>query len=160
MIRILILAYGNPLRGDDGVGWRAAEELSAKLTAPEVEIVCEHQLAPEMAERLSWVDAVIFLDAAEEGQPGEVCCKPLLEPFGEVQFSHQLSPVAILALAKQLYGASPRAYSVTLSGQCFDHGGSLSSVASEELPNLVAKVEALVQELMGLEQVSSASSKT
>jgi len=160
LIRILILAYGNPLRGDDGVAGRAAEELSSKFAAPEVEIVCAHQLAPEMAEKISWVDAVIFIDGAEDGQPGEVRCNSLVEPFAGVRFSHQLSPLAILALAKQLYGASPGAYSVTLTGQCFDHGENLSLVVAEALPRLVAKVEALIHQLLSLEPVSSASSKT
>lgn len=160
MIRILILAYGNPLRGDDGVAWHAAEELSVKFTAPELEIVCVHQLTPEMAEKVSWADAVIFLDASEDGEPGEVRCKPLVEPFGDVRFSHQLSPVAILALAKQLYGASPTAYSVTLTGQCFDHGDTLSSTAAAALPRLVAEVNALVHQLLTAQPVSSAVIQT
>jgi hydrogenase maturation protease len=160
LIRILILAYGNPLRGDDGIAWRAAEELSVNFTAPELEIVCVHQLTPEMAEKVSWADAVIFLDAAEKGEPGEVRCTPLVEPFGDVRFSHQLSPVAILALAKQLYGASPLAYSVTLTGQYFDHGDTLSSTAAAALPHLVAKVNALVHQLMTAQPVSSAVIQT
>jgi hydrogenase maturation protease len=160
LLQILILAYGNPLRGDDGVAWRAAEELSGRFAASEVEVVCTHQLTPEMAEKVSWADAVIFLDAAEDGQTGEVSCNRLVEPFGEVRFSHQLSPVAILALAKQLYGASPRAYSVTLTGQCFDHGDTLSSVVETALPCFVAKVDALVHQLLTQEPVPCASDKT
>ena len=160
MLQILILACGNPLRGDDGVAWRAAEELSGRFAASEVEVVSTHQLTPEMAEKVAWADAVVFLDAAADGQPGEVRCNALVEPFGEVRFSHQLSPVAILALAKQLYGASPRAYCVTLAGQCFDHGDTLSSSVQRALPRFVAKVDALVQELLSLETVSSVPSKT
>ena len=38
--------------------------------------------------------------------------------------------MAILALAKQLYGASLLAYSVTLTGQSFDYGDTLSAVAA------------------------------
>jgi hydrogenase maturation protease len=160
LIRILILACGNPMRGDDGVAWPAAEELSASFTAPEVEVICAHQLTPEMAEKLSWVDAVIFLDAAAEGQPGQVRCKMLAEPFADVRFSHQLSPVAILALAKQLYGASPLAYSVTLTGEDFDHSDTLSLTAAEALPRLVAKIDALIHQLLSPEPVSSVTNQT
>ena len=32
MGRVLIIGYGNPLRGDDGFGWHAAERL--RETAP------------------------------------------------------------------------------------------------------------------------------
>lgn len=160
MIGILILAYGNPLRSDDGVAWRAAEELKLNLSAPEIEIVCAQQLAPEMAEKLSWVDAVIFVDAAEQGQPGEVRCNALVEPLAGVRFSHQLSPTAIVALAKQLYGASPQAYCVTLTGECFDDGDSLSAVAEGALPRFIAKVEALVDQITKSQPVSFVSSET
>lgn len=148
MLQILILAYGNPLRGDDGIAQLAAEQLSGKFDASKVEVLCTHQLTLEMAEKISWADAVIFLDASEDGEPGEVRCNPLVEPCGEVQFSHQLSPVAVLALAKQLYGASPQAYCVTLTGECFDHGDTLSSVAAGALPRLVETVETLVQQML------------
>jgi len=157
LVQILILAYGNPLRGDDGVAWLAAEQLSGKLAATEVEIVCAHQLAPEMAEKVSRADAVIFLDAAEDGEPGEVRCTQLVEPFAGVRFSHQLSPVAILALAKQLYGANPQAYSVTLTGQCFDHGDALSCVAEKALPRMVEKVAVMVQQLRNLQAASASN---
>ena len=31
MARLLIIGYGNPLRGDDGLGWRAAEDLAREF---------------------------------------------------------------------------------------------------------------------------------
>jgi hydrogenase maturation protease len=148
MQRILILAYGNPLRGADGVGWRACDELKAKLLRDEIEIVCLHQLTPEIAERVSWADAVIFVDAAQQGVPGEVGCHRLDALSGVVRFSHELTPVAILTLANELYGATPRAYTVTLNGQSFEHGETLSDAVSEGLPKLVGKVEQLVNELL------------
>ena len=39
MARVLIVAYGNPLRSDDGVAWRAADLLAEKFSIPEVEMV-------------------------------------------------------------------------------------------------------------------------
>ena len=34
MNQILVIGYGNPLRGDDGVGWRVAEAAAAVLPDP------------------------------------------------------------------------------------------------------------------------------
>src|SRR5579862_9528285 len=51
--KILIIAYGNPLRCDDGIAWRAADALAQKLSDSDVEIVRLHQLAPELAETIS-----------------------------------------------------------------------------------------------------------
>jgi len=153
MPRVLILAYGNPLRSDDGVAWRAADELEKKLSGADVDVEIRrcHQLAPELAETISHSEAVIFVDAAASGrgngQPGDVRCTAIGPPEGKVRFSHQLSPGAAMELARQLYGASPRAYVVTLTGECFDHGEALSPVVAAALPALVMRIETLVQQV-------------
>src|SRR5579859_189352 len=149
MPRVLIVAYGNPLRSDDGVAWRAADALEAHLPESAVEIVRVHQLVPELAEAVSRSAAVIFVDAAQSlGNPGEVRCEELVPTAGDASFSHQMSPAGVVALAKQLYDASPRAFSATLTGECFDHGEALSSVAASALPALVARIEKLVQQFL------------
>lgn len=147
MARLLIIAYGNPLRSDDGVAWRAAEALQGKLPDSEVEILEMHQLAPELAEDLSRAEAVIFVDAAGKGEPGEIHCEEL-SPTSEAPFAHQLSPGAVLLLARQIYGTAPRAFSVTLTGECFDHGEALSPPVVSTLPALVERIEALARQLL------------
>jgi hydrogenase maturation protease len=147
MPRVLIVAYGNALRSDDGVAWRAAEALEGKFPESEVEILQMHQLAPELAESLSRVEAVIFVDAAGKGEPGEIRCEEL-SATSEARFAHELSPGAVVLLARQVYGAGPRAYSVTLTGECFDHGEALSTAVVAALPGLVARIEALARQLL------------
>jgi len=148
MPRVLIIAYGNPLRSDDGVAWRAADALEAKLPAAEVAILRVHQLAPEMAETVSHFSAVIFVDAAEgTGEPGEVRCEDVYPSADDTRYSHHLSPGAVIALAKDLFGASPRAFSVTLTGESFEHGEALSPVVVAALPALIARIEVLAQDL-------------
>jgi hydrogenase maturation protease len=156
MARVLIIAYGNPMRCDDGLAWRAADELEGKFSGSDVEIVRRHQLAPELAETVSRCETVIFVDAASadaagNGPPGEVRCAQIAMPEVEVRFSHQLSSGAIVALASQLFFASPRAFSVTLTGECFDHGESLSPAVGAALPALVTRIEALVQQFLSPE---------
>lgn len=155
MSRILIIAYGNPLRGDDGLAWRAAGELVARLGDAKIEIHTLHQLAPELAETISHQDAVIFVDAAAPAanrQPGEICCEEIREEEiretgQERAFSHQLSPHAVVALARQLYNRTPRAFSVTMTGQDFDHAESLSPPVVAAFPAFIQRIEALVQVL-------------
>jgi hypothetical protein len=50
--QVLIVGYGNPLRGDDGLGWRAAERLRTVIQDAGVEILALHQLTPELMETL------------------------------------------------------------------------------------------------------------
>jgi hydrogenase maturation protease len=152
MSRVLIIAYGNPMRCDDGLAWRAADALEHKFAGAAVEILRTHQLVPELAETVSHSQAVIFVDAASSdgpnAQPGEVREVPIGLPQGPPRFSHHLSPAAVIALASQLYGAHPRAFSLTLTGQCFDHGEGLSPVVEAAMPALVARIETLVQSLL------------
>lgn len=149
MPRVLIVAYGNPLRGDDGVGWLVAEKLRRKLSSPEVEVVQLQQLLPELAENVGRAGAVIFVDASVEGEPGEVRCTPVVPAASaKTRFSHQLSPAEALGLAGELYGTRPLAFSVTVSGLSFDHGEEVSAVVSACLPQLESKVESLTNQIL------------
>ncbi len=143
MPRILILGYGNPLRTDDGLGWRAAEELALKFSSDEVEIRTCHQLLPEMVELISQMDTVFFVDAAQDGEPGELRCSPIVPEMGAVRFTHQLSPAVTLGWSQQLYGRYPRAFLVSISGGCFELGEKLSPMVANTLPRLTALVEHL-----------------
>lgn len=151
---LLIIAYGNPLRSDDGVAWQAAETLRRKLPSSQAEIICVHQLTPELSEQVSRSDSVVFLDASCSGEPGKITCEPL-SLSGDVHFAHRLSPSGLLALGKLLYGDTPRAFSVSLSGKSFDHGDTLSAAAVNSLPRLVARVCELVEHLSNFTLVSA-----
>ena len=150
MPRVLIVAYGNPLRSDDGVAWRVAEQLRGKYPADEVEIECLQQLGPELAESASRCECVVFVDAAARpGRPGEVEVTEFSGDSNEApvasRLCHALPPSAILGLCERLYGSRPRAYSATITGESFEHGESLSAAVTSALPSLVARIEKLVQ---------------
>jgi hydrogenase maturation protease len=138
-MNILVLAYGNPLRCDDGLGWHAARQLSSRLTADSQVLTC-HQLTPELAEDISGADAVFFIDAGRGGEPGELTCRPVSPGNEAVRFSHDCSPEVLLALCRQLYGECPPAFAVSVCGQSFLHGESLSPCVAATLPRLTAVV--------------------
>jgi hydrogenase maturation protease len=148
MPRVLIVAYGNPLRSDDGVGWIIADELHRRLASAEVEVVRLQQLLPEVAESVSRAETAIFVDASREGEPGDIRCQLVARPPVRVEFSHQLSPAEVLGLACQLYGATPQAFCVTLRGECFEHGEGLSEKVAARLPLLAAEVEQLTRQTL------------
>ena len=151
MPHVLIIAYGNPLRSDDGVAWRAAEALRQKFSPNEVEIHCLHQLAPEVAETVSKFPRVIFVDAASApaGHAGEIRVEKLRNIEAKestTQFFHAVSPLAVIRLAESLYRVKPRAFSVTVTGESFDHGEVLSPAVASAVPRLVARIDALVRD--------------
>jgi hydrogenase maturation protease len=148
MARVLIIAYGNPLRSDDGVAWRAAEQLQHKFPSHEVDIRTMHQLTPELAEYVAHHKCVIFIDAAAESSaPGHVEVNELCSADSHSALGHALTPTVILSLAEKLYHSSPRAFSVTVSGQNFGHGESLSSPVQAAIPDLISCIEQLVKHL-------------
>jgi hydrogenase maturation protease len=148
MARILILGYGNPLRGDDGIGWRAAEELSRLSSLPDVEVLIRYQLTPELADVVSQANAVIFIDASRDGEPGELTFQPVVPTAEPASLSHELSPAAVLELCRQLYRRCPPAFLVSLCGECFDHGEGLSPKVAASLPRLTALVGQLANSKM------------
>jgi len=147
MPHILIIAYGNPLRSDDGVAWRAADALQGKFPKKNVEILRLHQLAPELAETVRRFACVIFIDAGASAgnEPGHIACEEISPSAAETRFSHQFSPAAVLALAAQLYGSCPKAYSVTITGENFNHGETLSAAVEQSLPAFVARIAELIE---------------
>ncbi len=150
MPRVLVIAYGNPMRCDDGLAWHAADELAKKYSSPDVEIVRTHQLAPELAETVSRSEVVIFVDAASAGEakPGEVRCMRIASSAEPPRFSHQFSPAAVLSLARQLYNATPDAFLITLEGECFDHGETLSPAIAAALPALVGRIAERIEQFL------------
>jgi hydrogenase maturation protease len=147
MARFLIIGYGNPLKSDDGVGCRAAEELSQQISSPEVKIIRAHQLTPELSEEAARAELVIFIDARAEGTPGEVDWQEIRVDAGSQETLHDfhdLSPAAILELANYLYGKAPLGYLLTVSGEHFVDGESLSRPVLSAIPTVIAHVRRII----------------
>ena len=139
-MRTLIIGYGNPLRGDDGLGWRVAEELRRLPAFAQAEVLFRHQLTPELAEPVSRAQAVFFIDAARDGAPGQVKRREVSPQSLPGRFSHAYSPEELLGLARLLYGACAFAVVFSITGECFGHGEQLSRVVAAQIPELIAKV--------------------
>ena len=146
MKQVLVIAYGNPLRSDDGIAWQAAEALRRKL-CDQVRVTCVHQLPPELAEDVALADMVIFLDASSNAEPGRVACRAIFASPGESDFSHHFAPAEILDLCRRLYFAEPRAFLVSISGKSFRHGQELSPAVLHAVPEVVALVSRLIEHL-------------
>jgi len=137
---ILVIAYGNPLRCDDGLAWHVAERLAELNLSSDVEVITCHQLTPEMALPVSRAATVLFIDAACVGTPGEITSERSEPQASSCAFTHTMSPGAILNMAQELYGSSGEGFTISLCGECFDHGDQLSPKVKASLPRVVALV--------------------
>lgn len=149
MARVLILGYGNPLRSDDGLGWHAAVQLFRTNAIPGVEILPCRQLTPDLAEVVSKAETILFLDCCHESQAGEFRCEEVRAVEGNPAFTHHLSPGSLLAMARDLYGAFPRGWLLTVGGRSFEVGEAMSPEAEAALGTLKAKVRELIAEVVG-----------
>ena len=145
MAGIFIVGYGNPIRGDDALGWRAAERLRELVTDPGVEILTLHQLAPELMEPLSQVDLAIFIDAAVGPEPGAVLERRIEpQPSGSASFTHRSTPEALLWAARALYGRAAEGRIITVTGADFAYSMDLSPTVEGRVGDVVAAVLRLI----------------
>ena len=139
----LVIGYGNTLRRDDGVGVRTAEAVAA-LNLPEVRVIARHQLAPELAEPISRARAVIFVDAAASGAQ-DLALHEVVSRTGNHILAHAADPPALLALAGNIFGHCPQAWTLAIPVTDFGFGGNLSTQAESGLLAAVREIRRLVE---------------
>ena len=138
----LILGYGNPLRGDDGIGWVAAEQLAKKFSDPGICVLARQQLTPELAADAAQVERLVLIDATQDGIAGKVGVEKIAPSEStESAFTHQLKPGELLACAHELYGRAPETWLVSVAGASFECSDKLSAPVAAALPAVLSRVE-------------------
>lgn len=143
----LVIAVGNPLRGDDAVGQEVANLLWSRRERSAVvagaTFVFVQQLTPELALDLSSASFALFLDATCDGQaPGTVTvvhlapATPTAMGIGDPGSGcwQDISPQGLLALASRLYGWAAPAVLVSVSAGSFGLGAEMSAAVQAAVP--------------------------
>jgi hydrogenase maturation protease len=127
----LLIGFGNPGRGDDGLGPAFARRM-AERQLPELRVEIDYQLTVEHALMISAARTVVFADAALDAET-PYYFKPVDEtPDGSLD-SHTVSPEAALALSRLLFGVAPSGFVLGLRGETFGEmaeGLSLTALSS------------------------------
>lgn len=129
---MILIGYGNPGRGDDGLGPAFSQRLAGRALS-ELEIDTDYQLVAEHALTISGHEVVVFADA-EMGGENPFSFQEIAAGAPEVLGSHSLKPQTVLALCETLYGAKPRAYVLGISGHEF--GEVKEGLSEKALKNL------------------------
>jgi hydrogenase maturation protease len=127
----LVIACGNPLRGDDAVGHAAAERVIA-WRLPDVRVLVVHQLAPELICELRQARRVVFIDAGLHSDAA-YRVRDLTPSKTRRVFGHHECAENVLALLVDLEGAAPESWLLSVRAASFDHGAGLSAEASRGL---------------------------
>lgn len=146
----LVVAVGNPDRGDDGVGAAVVAAVVERALAdgrlPGFEVRSVLQLTPELAADVAAASVVVVVDARVGALPGRVGWAPV-EPDGAGgtggALSHHLAPGALVGLAALAYGRVPPAFAVTVGAASFEAGTGLSPAVEAAVEPAVEMVVAL-----------------
>jgi Ni,Fe-hydrogenase maturation factor len=137
---LLIIAYGNILRGDDGAGPALGElvERCCRQRSIKAQLQVCHQLTPELVTELirPGIAQVLFCDARIP-IPGDdnmgIAFKPIKAAGGGANIGHHLSPQTLLLLATGLYQCDIPAWQLTVPGYSFEVGQSFSCSTRQAL---------------------------
>jgi hydrogenase maturation protease len=131
--QLLVIGYGNPGRRDDGLGPAFADAVAA-LDLPGVQVEVDYQLNVEDAAAAAASRRVLFVDADCAGRE-PFAVRRLAPAAATTSFStHSVQPEAVLALAKDLFGAEPETWLLGIRGYEFNEfGEGLSARAATNL---------------------------
>ncbi|MBS1229789.1 MAG: hydrogenase maturation protease [Proteobacteria bacterium] len=136
-LALLIIGYGNALRGDDGAGIRAATMIAARDSP--IRVIVTHQLTPELAEDIARAAQVVFVDAYAAKEPG---AKLRIERIGADDAhsvpGHHGDPARLLALVGRLGGSVPDAWVVGIPAFRFATGETISPETAQRIDEAVA----------------------
>jgi hydrogenase maturation protease len=138
---LLVIGYGNTLRGDDGVGPRVAEAVGA-LGLPNVRTLICHQLSPEHAAPIAVAETVVFVDAAVDA-PADVQLRPILPSDTSQLMAHAADPGIMLALSRDVFGHVPCAWWLTIPAVNLAFTEELTATARRGCVEAVEKIRAL-----------------
>ena len=143
---VLIIGYGNPLRGDDALGPQVAAVLAERFgDDPCVTVQTVHQLTLDLAETLANFSLIILIDAREAEPVGEIFIQKI-QPSQELPqpFSHYLDPAELLGVCQILYDALPEMILTGINATNFEVGAPISAAVQASMPKLVDEIEAIL----------------
>ncbi len=157
-MKILILGLGNPILGDDGVGWHVAEILRLKYekmtSRPEIDFISTGGLS--LMERMLGYQQVVLIDTLETGKNpvGKVTVFPLNaldDPMaGHSTAAHDTSLMTALQTAQAMGAEIPSRVDVVAieAMHVYDFSEELSPPVAAAIPDAVEQVMNLVQEMV------------
>ena len=149
--RCLILACGNTLRSDDGVGpWLCDWAASHFAADPKVQTISRQQWTPDLAHDIADAEAVLFIDCSLESAPGHIQLREVgpASPGPGIATHHTGAP-ELLALALGLYGSVPHtSLLLTVGAGSTELGECFSRAVTDALPEAKLKLHNTIRNFL------------
>jgi hydrogenase maturation protease len=120
----LVIGIGNPLRGDDGVGWHLVAGLGLQ----------RHQLTPELAETVATAERLLVVDAWLAPPGAGPRLREVIPAQGWEGDSHRVDPARLLAMAALLFDRRVPGHELLVPGFDFSCGDRFSRRLQRQLP--------------------------
>lgn len=149
-VATLVLGLGNPILGDDGVGWRVVEDVGRLVSPDAIECDCVALGGLALMERLVGYDRAILVDAIQtDGRSiGEVRQLSLEElPSLHSDAVHDASLKAALELGRRLGAPLPGDIRIIVveAAEVLTFGETLSAQVEAAVPGAVRMVLAALE---------------
>ena len=135
------------MRGDDGAGWHAVDELEKKPGIEKVRFLKCRELGPELSESLSRSRHALFIDVSVK-EEGGVVREEILLPSNAVTAldAHSLEPASLLSLSEALYGQVPGSILLSVGGKSFGYEERLSDQLAGPIEELIERAHSILDE--------------
>ena len=145
-MKTLVVGLGNPILGDDGVGWRVAEEV--RRLRPYLEVDCLSLGGLSLMERLIGYEQVIVVDAMQtgNGRIGSVTVCSLADlpdlSAGHTTAVHDTSLRTALDLGRQMGADLPEEIMIVAieAKQVYEFSEALTPAVADAIPEAVTAV--------------------
>ena len=152
----LVVGLGNPILGDDGVGWRVAQEVRTRLAGPssaQVNVECLSVGGLGLMEQMVGYERAIIVDAINtgEGSEGDLSSFPLAalpdHSLGHTTSAHDTSLQNALNVAQEMdFNVPQDVWVVGIEARRTDEfTEQLSSQVEAAVPHAVELVLGLLQ---------------
>ena len=140
--KILIIGYGNTLRGDDGVGYKIAEIIE-QWNINNITSLAVHQLTPDLAENIAQADTVIFVDAVTitDINQAKLEIKTISSNQKSNNLAHHNNPEQLLSLTQAIYQKVPQAYWILVPAFNFNFSEGLSPFTQKYVNLALEKIK-------------------
>jgi hydrogenase maturation protease len=130
---LLVMACGNPSRGDDALGPLLLEVIEPSADDATVELIDDFQLQIEHALDLQHRELVLFVDASVSANAAFHFHE--LEAEQDRSYSsHAMSPAAVLHVYQRISGLTPPpCFLLSIQGISFELGEPITETASDNL---------------------------
>ncbi|HEY59140.1 MAG TPA: hypothetical protein G4N92_00400 [Anaerolineae bacterium] len=139
--KTLILGYGNPDRGDDGVALFILNHLIAQkrhtpinlletgfsILNESIDLWYNLQLVPEISEILAKYQRAVFIDAHTGKIQEDLKISEIKPYYQNSPLTHHSTPASCLSLAQGLFGSAPKSILVSVRGYQFNFTNNLSN---------------------------------